>query len=277
MDELGRRSRGHVGEDRPPVVVQLELRAYCAQVHVRVEVGVDRPHVSPVAPIALLSAGHLVLQEVVDVRRVVPDQPGDDVPAHAVPALAVDRVFPQHVHQHVGIEHVDAHGCQGLVRQARAAGRVGGLLQELLDAVAIRRGLQHAEVRRRQPGDGDRRDRGPSARGRVLVDHLYRVHPVHMIGPEDGHEVGRVALDDVQRLVDRVCRAGLPVRAEPLLRRDRRHVATQQVAQLPGGGDVPVQAVALVLREHVDPMDAAVDQIGHREIDQPVRAAERNG
>src|ERR1700721_1297125 len=40
--------------------------------------------------------------------------------------------------------------------------------------------------------------------------------------------------------------------------------------------NMPVQAVALVLGEHADLPDPAVDQVGQREVDQPVQAAERN-
>ncbi len=37
-----------------------------------------------------------------------------------------------------------------------------------------------------------------------------------------------------------------------------------------------VQAVALVLGQHHDPVVAAVGQVGEREVDEPVVAAERN-
>ena len=67
------------------------------------------------------------------------------------------------------------------------------------------------------------------------------------------------------------------MRAEPLLGRDRGHVVAEQGAHPPRGGDVPVQAVALVLGEHADLADAAVGQVGQREVDQPVETAERDG
>jgi len=150
------------------------------------------------------------------------------------------------------------------------------VFQERLDAMAVRRGLHDTELRRRRPGHRDRRDGDPRVSVQVRLDHLRRVHPVHVIGPDYHHQVGPIAVDEVQRLVDRVGRAGLPVRAEPLLRRDRRHVVVQQAVQLPGGGDVPVQAVALVLGQHADAPDPAVDQVGQREIHHPIQTAERN-
>jgi hypothetical protein len=57
----------------------------------------------------------------------------------------------------------------------------------------------------------------------VLVDHLSGIHPVDMVGPDDHHEVWPVGVDQVQRLVDRIGRAGLPLRADPLLGRHRCH------------------------------------------------------
>ena len=110
----------------------------------------------------------------------------------------------------------------------------------------------------------------------VLRDHLPRVHPVHVVGAEDDHELGVLVVDQVHRLEDRVRGAGVPVRPEPLLRGHRRHVVAEQVAHPPGDGDVPVEAVALVLGEYADLPDAAVGQVGQREVDQPVHAAERH-
>ena len=259
------------------MVVEVEHRVDRAQVHVRLEVGVDRADLAPVALVASVGAGHLVLQEVVDVRGAVPDQPRDDVAAHAVPAVLVGRVLAQRLDQHGGVEDVGAHGHERLVRRAVQAGRVGGLFLERLDAAAVGRGPDHAEVRGGGAGHRDRGHGDPGVPVQVGLDHLVRVHPVHVIGPGHQHQVGPVTLDEGQRLVDGVGRAGLPARAEPLLGRHRRHVVVQQAAQPPGGGDVPVQAVALVLGEHADALYPAVDQVGQGEVHHPVDAAERDG
>ena len=139
------------------------------------------------------------------------------------------------------------------------------------------RGPDHAEVRGGGAGHRDRGHGDPGVPVQVGLDHLVRVHPVHVIGPGHEHQAGPVTLDEGQRLVDRVSRAGLPARAEPLLGRDRRHVVVQQAVQPPGGGDVPVQAVALVLGQHADALHPAVDQVGQGEVHHPVDAAERDG
>jgi hypothetical protein len=95
----------------------------------------------------------------------------------------------------------------------------------------------------------------------VLLDHLRRIHPVDVIRAEDDHVIRVLVVDQVHRLVDGVRRAGVPLRAQSLLSRHRGHVVAEQGAHPPGGRDVPVQAVALVLGEDADPPDAAVDQV----------------
>jgi hypothetical protein len=273
--EPGRRQRRHVRQDRPPRVVQIEPRAGSAQVHVRVEVGIQRAQVPPVARPG--SAGHGVVPEVVHVRGAPPGQHRHDVASHAVLAALIGGILAQRVHQHIGAEHVDAHRRERLPGRAQARRRAGRLFPERLDPVPVACGLHHAEGRRGVPLDRDRRHRDPRAPGQVRLDHLPRVHPVDVVGAKDRQQVRPVGIDEVQRLVDRIGRARLPVRAHPLLRRDRRHVVAQHVAELPGGTDVPVQAVALVLGQHVDAPQPAVRQVGQREINQPVQAADGNG
>jgi len=70
------------------------------------------------------------------------------------------------VHQHTGVEHVGAHGREGLVRPVRQAWRIGGLLQELLEPVAVRRRPHDAELRRLEPRHQQRRDRHPAPQAR---------------------------------------------------------------------------------------------------------------
>ena len=155
--------------------------------------------------------------------------------------------------------------------------RIGGLFQERLDRPAVLRGLDHAERGGLGARHRNRRHGQARSRGHVLVDHLPWIHPVDVIGAEDDHQVGLVVVDEVERLVDRVRGAGVPMRPEPLLRRDRSHEVAQQRAHPPGQADVPVQAVALVLGQHGDPQGARVGQVGQCEVDQPVQAAEGDG
>ena len=74
-----------------------------AQIHVRLEIGVERPDVTPVLRRLLV----LVVEAVrVDRRRV--DERGNDVLAEIVRRRLV-RVRFERVDEHVGVEDVDAH------------------------------------------------------------------------------------------------------------------------------------------------------------------------
>ena len=72
-------------------------------------------------------------------------------------------------------------------------------------------------------------------------DHLLGVHPVHVIGAENDDVVGVFVVDQVQRLIDRVGRAGVPARAQALLGRHRGDVLAGQTGQPPVLRDVAVQ------------------------------------
>ena len=142
--------------------------------------------------------------------------------------------------------------------------------------MAVGRRLDHAELirlRERRADAGDRHARAPFD---MALDHLCRVDPVDVIGAEHTHVVGPFVVDQVQALVDRIGGACEPLRPEPLLRRDRRHVVPQQRRQPPHARHVPVEAVALVLSEDDDAEVAGVDEIREREVDEPVVAAERH-
>ncbi len=88
--------------------------------------------------------------------------------------------------------------------------------------------------------------------------------------------IGPLVVDEVEVLQDRVGRAEEPALAQPLLRGDRRHVVVEQVGQPPRLGDVPVQAVRLVLRQHRHLEEAGVDEAGQGEVDEAVDPAERH-
>ena len=82
--------------------------------------------------------------------------------------------------------------------------------------------------------------------------------------------------DQVEALEDRVGAAEVPALADPLLGGHRCHVVAEQGGHPPGLGDVPVQAVRLVLRQHDDAQVAGVHQVAQRDVDEPVDPSERN-
>jgi hypothetical protein len=157
------------------------------------------------------------------------------------------------------------------------SGASGSPTAERGDGVAVRPLFDDAELvglrqRRAQRGHGHGR-----AGLDVLVEHLLRIHPVDVVGAEHRHVVRLLVVEQVEVLIDRVGRPREPVRPAPHLRRHRRDVVAEQRRQPPRDRDVPVERVALVLREHDDAPEAGVDEVGEGEVDQPVVAAERYG
>ena len=155
--------------------------------------------------------------------------------------------------------------------------RVLRLLQERPDALR-RRGVHvdHAELVGELDGLPDRGHGAPGPGLDVVRDHLREVHPVDVVGTDDHDDVGTLVVEQVQGLEDRVRAAEVPALADALLGRHRCHVVAEQVRHAPGGGDVAVQAVRLVLRQHDDLEVAGVHDVGQGEVDQPVDPAERH-
>ncbi len=229
--------------DRPAVVVEVEDRVNRHEVHVRVEVRADRPDVAPVTPVPVGRAGHVVVREVVDVRRAVADEPRDDVAPHVVRAGLVRRVGRDRLQQHLGAEHVVAHRSEDLVRRVRQPGRVRRLLEKGLDALACPARGDHAELRRLRARHPDARDGHAGAGRHVLVDHLLGVHAVDVVRAEHDDDLRPFVVQQIEVLEDRVAAAGVPAGPEPLLRGHRRHVVAEQRGEPPGQGDVPVEGV----------------------------------
>ena len=191
--------------------------------------------------------------------------------------ILVAGVGLQRLDQRIGAEDVIAHRRVGDVRIVLHGGRVGRLLQESGDLVAGIVGVDDAErggLVSRHPDGGDGR---LGAGLDVVRDHLRRIHPVDVVGAENDQVLGIVVVDQVQRLQDGVGTAGVPARTQPLLRRHRRHVIAEHLAHPPGGRDVPVERVRLVLRQHADSQVPGIHQIRQHEVDEPEISAERNG
>jgi hypothetical protein len=139
-----------------------------------------------------------------------------------VPAeIAVPRLVGalERVEQHVGTEQVVAHRRQ---RERAAAGHGpggAGLFHESADALAFVR-FHDAELvtLANRHGQGGHAHLGVV--GDVEIDHLTDVHAVDVIRPEDRHDVGLEAFDQVDVLVNRIGRALEPLGPVAHLRRD---------------------------------------------------------
>ncbi len=142
----------------------------------------------------------------------------------ALLAVAEDRLD-----EHVGVEDVVAHRGEDLVGGVGEADRVGRLLAEGADLRRILLvDLDDTELvgeRDRLADSGD----GQAAAGLdVRLDHLLEVHAVHVVGADHDDDVGLVVVDQVQRLVDGVGAAEVPVLADALLGRHRSDIVAEQ-------------------------------------------------
>ena len=149
-------------------------------------------------------------------RLAVLDEVRDDVLAEIARRSRRLGIAAEFVEQQFGVKDVDPHRCQRDVRVAGDRGRVGGLLDERGDVVVLVHG-HNAEADRLHPrhfeaGDGDVR----AGLAMLLQDQLV-VHLVDVVAGQDDHVFGRVALDDVDVLVDRIGGALVPLElADPL-------------------------------------------------------------
>ena len=277
VDELRRRQRGHRGVDGPVVVVEVEDRVDRDEVHVGVVVGVHRPHVAPVATVAFGRAGHVVVLEVVDIGVGLADEARDYVATHVVLAALEVVVLGHRLDELAGCEDVVAHGGEHLVGRIGEANRVGRLLAERPDLAGVGGvDLDDTELVGQVDRLTDRRDGERRARLDVLLDHLREVHAVDVVGTDDDDDLGLLVIDQVEALEDRVCAAEIPVLVHALLGGHRGDVVAEDRRHAPGLGDVLVQAVGLVLRQHDDLEVAGVDDIGQGEVDESIDAAERH-
>ena len=276
-DELGGRERRRARQDRPLPVVEVEDRVHRDQVHVRLVVGVERSNVAPIATVAIGGAGHRVVGEVVDLGGAAGHHHRDDVAAHVVDRTLVAGVELDRLEQRLGGEDVVAHRGVDLLRVVGQPRRVVGLFQERLDRAPVGRGLDDPESFGLRPRDADPGDRDACPAGDVLLDHLLGIHAVDVVRAEDHDVIGLVVVHQVEALVDGVGRTAEPLRPETLLRRHRRDVVAEQRGHPPGGGDVQVERVRLVLRQHHDPQIPGVHQVRQHEVDESVDPAERDG
>ena len=105
--------------------------------------------------------------------------------------------------------------------------------------------------------------------------HLPDVHAVDVIGGKHRHQIGRVALDEVEIPMDGIRRS---LEGHDGAAGFGEHHANGGIPTRGPGGprrvDVLDQGSRLVLRQHVDRADPGVDQVAEDEIDDPVAGGE---
>ena len=139
------------------------------------------------------------------------DDVGDNVLAEVAAGIGRRGIAAQLLHQELGLEHIDAHRGQRVVRLVGDAGRIGRLLDES-DVVVLGVDMHDTETGRLHARHFEAADGDVGAGIDVLAQHHLVVHLVDVIAGEDHHVFGPVGLDDVDVLVDRVRGAFIPLR-----------------------------------------------------------------
>ena len=267
-----------VGPDRPGAIVEVELGDDVGQVDVGLPIGVDRPDVAPI-DLRLFGVDDAGVREVMRDRFAVGDEIGDDVLAEVVRRIRIGGVAAQLIDQELGLEHVDAHAAQRGVRIAGHRRRVLRLLEERRGCGRSRRRAMTPKPLRLVQRRLEAADRHVGVRLDVLLQHLLVVHLVDVVAGQHDHVVRRVALDDVDVLIDRVGGAEIPQRLGDALRRrqDVEALVALGPEEVPAALQVADQAVRLVLRRHGDAADAGIERVRQREVDDARLAAEIDG
>ena len=198
------------------------------QIHVGIVVGIQGPHVSPVAAVAIGGTGHHIEGKVIDAGLTLIHQIGDDVGSHIVHGTLIRGIRSENVNQCLRREDVVAHGHVRLVLSTDDAGGVRGLLEEAPDARRVTSGVDDAKLM----GEGPRLTDAGHGHRRSGVDvrlhHLHGIHAVDVVGTEDRDVIRLFVVDEVEALEDRVRTAGEPPWPQALLSRHGRDVVAQE-------------------------------------------------
>jgi hypothetical protein len=112
----------------------------------------------------------------------------------------------------------------------------------------------------------------------MRFEHLFVIHAIQLIARKNQHVIDVGLLHVADLFPHRIGGALVPVDSiHRLLRRQDLHKAAVVGIELVGVADMPMQADRHELRQHVNAIDAAVDAIGQRDIDQTVFAGQGHG
>ena len=100
-----------------------------------------------------------------------------------------------------------------------------------------------------------------------------------MVTGEDDDIFRIVFVDEMDVLIDGICGAFVPVGSLDLLVRGQNVDAAAGAVEIPGFSvpDVVVQLKRLILGQNADGVDAGIDTVGQRKVDDAIFPSERNG
>jgi hypothetical protein len=162
---------------------------------------------------------------------------------------------------------VDTAGIAGHRRRVRALFMKGQNTSNLI-------GLDNAKFGCKFSGEWIGGDGDFPAFGSVKIDHAGNVHAVDMIATEYRHQLRIGLFDKIDVLKYRIGSSLVPgfILRTHLCGNVDDEMALEQSAELPSLAEVLEQGLTAELGEHVNGVDAGVDEVAEDEIDDPVFA-----
>ena len=113
----------------------------------------------------------------------------------------------------------------------------------------------------------------------MLSHEMGVVHPVELVAGEDQHLVDVPLLEQPFVFTNRIGSALKPAGALWCLLRSQHlnKALVKTRGEVEGLGDMAIERCAVELRQHIDLVDAAVDAVANRDINQAVFARQRHG
>ena len=111
----------------------------------------------------------------------------------------------------------------------------------------------------------------------VLLEHFLVIHFVDVIAGKDEDEIGLLAADGIDVLIDGVGGALIPVLGDAHLRREHFDEIAVAHEQRPAAAHVAIEAEGFVLGKNEDAAQLAIQAIGERDVNDAVDAAEGDG
>ena len=260
--DVGGRHGGVTGIDGGALVTtELEGGLLAQQIHVGFPQRIDGSHVLPVA---VEGIGHHFVTG--------GQETGDDVLAKVVGGIGVFLVGDQSVPQHLPVEAVNAHGSVGGLG-------LGGLFLELVDGI-VGVGVQNTETGSLRQGDASHGDGAGSLVLFMVGHHVGVVHLIDVVAGENHHIVGVEAIHKIDVLVNGVGGTLVPAGFLVVTLVGGQNLrAGMGLVQVPGltVSDILIQLQRLILGQNTHSVDAGVDTVAQRKIDDTVFAAEGNG
>ncbi len=113
----------------------------------------------------------------------------------------------------------------------------------------------------------------------MVLEHLVVVHLIDVVAGQDQDIIRVIFINKIDVLIDGVCSAFVPFRTLRTLVGGQCVDAAAHTVKIPGlaGADIGVERVRFILGEHAYRVNARVDAVREREINDLILAAEGDG